>query len=124
MPPSFCDSSQTQAVDAEVGFQWNFTSDVSPAAFINRNVWTPKPSIVRYERGIARSDMAHINMWVRLGLERHEVPERGVRGLRLRDLAIGLGLGGVDQVGELDAVADEEHRDVVADEIEQLPSSV
>ena len=36
----------------------------------------------------------------------------------LRDLAIGLGLGGVDQVGELDAVTDEEHRDVVADQIE------
>ncbi|MEI2652621.1 MAG: hypothetical protein V9G12_10790 [Microthrixaceae bacterium] len=50
-----------------VGFQWNFTSDDSPAALINRNVWTPKPSIVRYERGIPRSDMAHINMWVLSG---------------------------------------------------------
>ena len=54
----------------------------------------------------------------RLGDQRHEVPEGRVGGLRLRDLAVGLGLGGVDQVGELDAVPDEEHRDVVADEVE------
>ena len=54
----------------------------------------------------------------RLGDQRHEVPERRVGGLRLRDLDVGLGLAGVDQVRELDAVADEEHRDVVADEIE------
>ena len=30
-------------------------------------MWTPKPSIVRYERGIARSDMTHISMWVDSG---------------------------------------------------------
>ena len=40
-----------------------------------------------------------------------------MRGLRLREAAVGLLLGGVDQVGELDRVLDEEHRDVVADEI-------
>ena len=54
----------------------------------------------------------------RLGRERHEVPERVVGGLRLRDLAIGLGLRRVDHVGELDAVLDEEHGHVVADEVE------
>ncbi len=54
----------------------------------------------------------------RLGDHRDEVPERRVRGLRLRDLTIGFRLGGVDQIRELDAVPDEEHGDVVADEIE------
>ena len=73
------------------------------------------------ERGIARSDIAHISMCGDSGMHRDEVPERRVRGLGLRDLPIGFGLGGVDQVGELDAVTDEEHRDVVADEIEARP---
>ena len=40
-----------------------------------------------------------------------------MRGLRLREAAVGLLLGGVDEVGELDRVLDEEHRDVVADEV-------
>ena len=40
-----------------------------------------------------------------------------MRGLRLREAAVGLRLGGVDQVGELDRVLDEEDRDVVADEV-------
>ncbi len=118
MPPSFWDSSHTRLWMPAAGFQWNFTSDDSPAAFTRRKVWTPKPSIVRYERGMARSDMTHISMWVRLGLERDEVPERVVGRLGLGDLAVGFGLHGVDEVGELDAVLDEEHRDVVADQIE------
>ena len=53
-----------------------------------------------------------------LGMERHEVPERVVRRLRLWNLAIGVRLDGVDDVGELDPVLDEEHRHVVADQIE------
>ena len=55
---------------------------------------------------------------LRLGVQRDEVPEGVVRRLRLGDLTVGVGLGGVDDVGELDAVLDEEHRDVVADEVE------
>ncbi len=51
------------------------------------------------------------------GRERGPVPEGVVRGLRLREAAVGLLLGGVDEVGELDGVLDEEHRDVVADEV-------
>ena len=35
----------------------------------------------------------------------------------LREAAVGLLLGRVDQVGELDRVLDEEHRDVVADDV-------
>jgi hypothetical protein len=54
----------------------------------------------------------------RLGRERDEVPEGVVRGRRLRKAAVRLHLHGVNQVGELDRVLDEEHRDVVADEIE------
>ena len=38
-------------------------------------------------------------------------------GLRLREAAVGLLLGRVDQVGELHRVLDEEHRDVVADDV-------
>ena len=53
-----------------------------------------------------------------LGVQRDEVPERVVRALRLRDLAVRVRLGRVDHVGELDAVLDEEDRDVVADEVE------
>ena len=53
-----------------------------------------------------------------LGVQRHEIPERVVRRLRLRDLPVGMRLAGVDDVGELDAVLDEEHRDVVADQVE------
>ena len=31
-------------------------------------MWTPKPCIIRYERGIARSDIAHMSMWVDSGM--------------------------------------------------------
>ena len=46
------------------GFQWNFTRCVPPAASTSRKVCTPKPSMVRNERGMARSDIAHITWWV------------------------------------------------------------
>ena len=50
------------------GFQWNFTNVDWPSAFTSRKVWTPKPSMNRNERGIARSDMIHISMWVDSGI--------------------------------------------------------
>ncbi len=53
-----------------------------------------------------------------LGHQRDEIPERVVRRRRLREAAIRLHLHGVDQVGKLDGVLDEEHRDVVADQVE------
>jgi hypothetical protein len=40
-----------------------------------------------------------------------------MRRLRLREGPVRLRLGRMDQVGELDGVLDEEHRDVVADEV-------
>ena len=68
MPPSFCDSSHTSECTPAAGFQWNFTRLVLPLALTSRNVWTPKPSMVRKARGIARSDIAHISMWVDSGV--------------------------------------------------------
>ena len=51
-----------------LGFQWNLTKVDSPAALTNRNVWTPKPSMKRKERGMARSDIVHITMCVASGI--------------------------------------------------------
>jgi hypothetical protein len=84
---------------------------------ISRKVWTPKPSIMRSERGMVRSDIAHMSMWMVSGIRRDEVPEGVVGRRRLRIAAVGLHLHRMDQVGELDRVLDEEDRDVVADQI-------
>ena len=59
-PPDSCASSQICECTPSFGFQWNFTSDVSPSSLIRRNVWMPKPSIIRYERGMPRSDMLNM----------------------------------------------------------------
>ena len=53
-----------------------------------------------------------------LGHQRREIPERVVRRAGLRVAAVRLHLHGVDEVGKLDGILDEEHRDVVADQIE------
>ena len=39
-----------------------------PAASMKRNVWTPKPSIIRSDRGSVRSDIAHIIMCMLSGI--------------------------------------------------------
>ena len=52
-----------------------------------------------------------------LGVQADEVPEGVVRRLGLGNLAGLLGLHRVDQVGELDAVLNEEHRNVVAHQV-------
>ena len=49
--------------------------------------------------------------------QRDEIPERVMRRGRLRKAAVGLGFYGVDKVGELHRVLDEEDRDVVADKV-------
>ena len=54
----------------------------------------------------------------RLGVQGGEIPEGIVRGLGPGDLQVGLRLGRVDDIGELDPVLDEEHRHVVADQVE------
>ena len=53
-----------------------------------------------------------------LGHQRDEVPESVVRRGRLREAAVRLHLHGMDKVGELHRILDEEHRDVVADQVE------
>ena len=55
---------------------------------------------------------------LRLGVQRHEVPERVVGGLGLRDLPVRVRLCGVDHVRELDSVLDEEDGNVVPDQVE------
>ena len=71
----------------------------------------------RKERGIARSDMTHMIMCIDSGVRRDEVPEIVMRRLRLRKGSVGLRLHGVNDVGKLDRILDEEDRDVVADEV-------
>ena len=65
-------------------------------------------------RAIGHDPHQHVR---RLRHQRHEIPERVVRGRGLRHPVMRLGLHGVDQIGKLHRVLDEEHGDVVADEI-------
>ena len=81
-------------------------------------MWTPKPSIIRYERGMARSDIAHMSMCGDSGISDTKSQNVVWAVWACGISTSGSGLAGVDEVGELDAVPDEEHRDVVADEIE------
>ena len=66
---------------------------------------------------MARSDISHISMWVDLGHERDEIPERVMGARGLRHLVMWLRLDGMHQVGELHGVLDEKNRHVVADQI-------
>lgn len=59
-----------------------------------------------------------------LGVQGDEVPEGVVGALGLRDLPVGVRFGGVHDVRELDRVLDEEHRDVVADQVEDALAGV
>ena len=67
-PLIFTASFHTTDCSPSFGFQWNFTNVDSPAALTKRNVWTPKPSMNRNDRGIARSDIVHITMCVDSGI--------------------------------------------------------
>ncbi len=66
------------------------------------------------DRAIRHRPHQHVR---RFRHQRYEVPEIVVRALRLRETAVGLLLHGMDQVGELHRVLDEEDRDVVADDV-------
>ena len=70
----------------------------------------------RNERGIVRSDMIHMTMCMLSGVSEMKSQKLSWRS-RLGEAAVGLLLDGVDQVGELDRVLDEEDRDVVADDV-------
>ena len=91
---------------------------VSPSALTSRKVWTPKPSIVRNERGMPRSLMFHMTWCVASVCSDTKSQNVSWADCAWGISTVGLGLGGVDDVGELDAVLDEEHRHVVADQVE------
>ena len=55
-------------LEALLRVQWNLTKVDRPAALTSRKMWTPKPSMKRNERGMARSDMIHISMWAESGI--------------------------------------------------------
>ena len=116
-PLIFSASSQTTDCMPSLGRQWNFTKVDLPASLTRRKVWTPKPSIMRKERGMARSDMIHMSMWVDSGVSETKSQKVSWAVCGLREAAIGLLLCGVDQIGKFDGVLDEEDGDVVADQI-------
>ena len=64
VPAASWASSQTSEWVPATGFQWNFTSEVVPSPATSRNVCTPNPCMVRYDRGMPRSDMAQMTWWV------------------------------------------------------------
>lgn len=66
-PASLRHSSHTSERTPSSGIQWNLTKCRFPSLFTRTYVLTPNPCIVRYERGIARSDIAHINICVASG---------------------------------------------------------
>ena len=100
-----------------LGFQWNLTKVDLPFG-VDQPEGVDAEAFHDAKRArdgaVGHDPHDHVHA---LGRQRDEVPEGVVRGLRLREVAVGLLLGGVDQVGELDRVLDEEDRDVVADEI-------
>ena len=118
LPEIFCASSQASECTPSSGFQWNFTKRDLPSALTKRKVWTPKPSIIRKLRGMARSDMTHMIMCIDSGMS-----EMKSQNVSCAEAACGISLCGSGftawiEVGELDGVLDEEHRDVVADQVE------
>src|SRR5450830_129364 len=71
-------------------------------------------AVAARDRAVRHGPHQHVH---RFGHQRGEVPERIVRAGRLRDRVVRLRLDGVDQVGELHRVLDEEDGDVVADQV-------
>ena len=67
---------------------------------------------------MARSDMTHMSMCMLSGISETKSQNVSCADAACGIAAVRLHLHGVDEVGELDGVLDEEDRDVVADEIE------
>ncbi len=93
--------------------KWYLTQNCSPASLTHWKVWEPKPSMWRQRRGDAAVAEQPGDLVGRLGGQAPEVPDV----VRLLRAGVRVALLGVDEVGELDGVADEEHRGVVADEV-------
>ena len=119
VPPSSWASSQVSECTPSRGFQWNLTRVV-----LARGV--DEPEGVHAEAlhragtsaGSPRSDMFQMVWCCASVCSETKSQKVSCARLGLRDLAVGVRLDGVDDVGELDAVLDEEDRDVVADEVE------
>ena len=99
------------------GFQWNLTKVDLPCG-VDQPEGVDAEALHEAERPrdrpVGHDPHDHVHA---LGRERDEVPDVVVGGRRLREAAVRLLLEGVDHVGELDRVLDEEDRDVVADEV-------
>ena len=84
-PLIFSASFHTTDCRPSFGFQWNFTNVDRPSALTSRKVCTPKPSMNRNERGMARSDMTHISMWVDSGISETKSQKLSCARLGLRE---------------------------------------
>ena len=99
------------------GRQWNFTK-------LRLACRVDEPERVHAEafhhaqrprkRAVGHRPHDHVHA---LGHQPHEVPERVVRGGRLRKAAVRLRLHGMDEIRKLDRILDEEDGNVVADEV-------
>ena len=67
-----------------------------------------------WDRSVGHGPHEHVG---RFGREGGEVPKCVVCRLGLGDLTVGLGFRGMDQIGKLDPVLNEEDGDVVSDQI-------
>ena len=118
MPEIFCASSQATEWTPRSGFQWNFTKRDAPLASTRRKVWTPKPSIIRKLRGMARSDITHMIMCIDSGMS-----EMKSQKVSCAEAACGISLCGSGftawiRSGNLMASWMKNDRHVVADEVE------
>jgi hypothetical protein len=71
-------------------------------------------AVAARDRAVRHDPLLHMGG---LRHQRHEIPEGVVRAGSLRHCVMRLGFDGMNEVGKLHRVLDEEHRDVVADEI-------
>ena len=65
---SFAASSQSVDWMPSSGRQWNLTKVLRPSLSSSRKLCTPKPSIMRSERGMVRSLIAHMIMCIDSGV--------------------------------------------------------
>ena len=110
-------SSQSSECVPASGDQWNLQKTDSPSRVHEPEAVHAEAlhhAVAARDRAVAHDPHLHVH---RLGHQRHEIPERVVRARRLRHCMVRLGLHRMDDVGELHRVLDEEHRDVVADEV-------
>ena len=117
-PYSFTDSSQMSDAAPIFGRQWNLTKVDLPSASTNRKVCTPKPSIMRNERGSVRSDIAHRSMCMLSGINVAKSQKVSCAEAACGNPRSGSIFTEWMRSGNLIGVLDEEDRDVVAHQVE------